>query len=262
MTTQTIKSTGSKVDDPASLFSLRSWMGKAVKRAFDIVLSGLGLLILSPIFLLIAILVKRDSPGPVFYRGIRLGRGDKPFSILKFRTMHEEAASYAGPPLTAEDDPRITPLGKWLRDTKLNELPQLWNVLVGGMSLVGPRPEEPSLAQAWPLDVRAEVLSVRPGITSPASVLFRDEEKMLSAGRLMDTYLMDILPFKLRLDLLYVRHRSLLLDLDVLFWTFLAVLVYPICVSISRLRKPYSGGRSRAWGGAMSTGSSSIPSQR
>ena len=128
MATQTIKSTGSKADDPASHFSLRAWRGKGFKRAFDFVLSGLGLLILSPLFLLIAIIIKRNSPGPVFYRGARLGRGDRAFFILKFRSMREEAASYAGPPLTAEDDPRITPLGKWLRDTKLNELPQLWNV--------------------------------------------------------------------------------------------------------------------------------------
>ncbi len=156
MTTQTIKSTGSKADELTSHSSLRAWMGKAVKRAFDIVLSGPSLLILSPIFLFITILIKRDSPGPVIFRGVRLGWGNKPFSILKFRTMREEAASYAGPSLTAEDDPRITSLGNpptgagWLRDTKLNELPQLWNVLVGEMSLVGPRLEEPSLAQTWP----------------------------------------------------------------------------------------------------------------
>jgi lipopolysaccharide/colanic/teichoic acid biosynthesis glycosyltransferase len=225
MAAQTIKSTDSKADEPTSHFSLRTWRSNVMKRAFDVVLSGLSLLILSPIFLLVSILIKRDSPGPVFFRGMRLGRGDKPFSILKFRSMREEAASYKGPPITAEDDPRITRLGKWLRDTKLNELPQLWNVLVGEMSLVGPRPEEPSLTQTWPPEVRTEVLSVRPGITSPASVIFRDEEKMLSNDHLMDTYLGNILPSKLRLDQLYVRHRSLLLDLDVLLWTFLVVLV-------------------------------------
>lgn len=224
MTTQMFKSADSKSNNLTSHFNLRAWRGGLIKRTFDIILSGLGLLILSPLFLLIAIIIKRNSPGPVFYRGARLGRGDRAFFILKFRTMREESASYSGPPLTAEDDPRITPLGKWLRDTKINELPQLWNVLVGEMSLVGPRPEEPSLAQTWPLDVRAEVLSVRPGITSPASVLYRDEEKMLSVDRLMDTYLSDIMPSKLRLDQLYVRHRSLLLDLDVLLWTFLVVL--------------------------------------
>ncbi len=225
MTTQTIKSTDSKSDDLTSHFSLRTWMSKAVKRGFDLLISGLGLLFLSPLFLYIAILIKRDSPGPVFYRGPRLGRGGKPFGILKFRTMREEATSYEGPPVTAEDDQRITPLGKWLRDSKVNELPQLWNVLVGEMSLVGPRPEDPLLAETWPREVRAEVLSVRPGITSPSSVLFRNEEKILNAGRLMDIYLGEIQPSKLRLDQLYVRYHSFLLDLDVIFWTFLVVTV-------------------------------------
>ncbi len=225
MRAQTIKSLTSKTNDPIIRFSLRPWWSRLLKRVFDLVISGLGLLFLSPVFGLLSIAIQRDSPGPVYYRGLRLGRGDKPFSILKFRTMREEAASYAGPRLTAEDDTRITPLGKWLRDTKINELPQLWNVFVGEMSLVGPRPEDPSLAKTWPLDVRAEVLSMRPGITSPASVLYRDEEKMLSGRRLMDTYLGEILPSKLRLDQLYVRHHSNLLDLDVLFWTFLVVVV-------------------------------------
>lgn len=114
MATQTVKSSGSTTDAPPSHFNLRAWRSKAVKRAFDIVLSVLSLLILSPLFLLIAILIKRDSRGPVLYRGMRLGRGDKPFSILKFRTMCEEAASYAGSLLTAEDDPHITTLVKWL----------------------------------------------------------------------------------------------------------------------------------------------------
>ncbi len=205
--------------------SARKWRSAFSKRAFDICASALGLLFLSPIFAMLALAIKRDSRGPVFYRGPRLGRGDQPFGILKFRTMREEAASYQGPRVTAEGDPRVTPLGKWLRDTKLNELPQLWNVLVGEMSLVGPRPEDPSLAEAWPQELRAEVLSLRPGITSPASVLFRDEEKLLSGQSLMETYLGDITPSKLRLDQLYVRHRSFLLDLDVLLWTILVVIV-------------------------------------
>ena len=225
MTTQSIKSTDSTSDDLTPRFSLRTWTSNAVKRGFDIIISGFGLLILSPLFLYIAILIKRDSAGPVFYRGPRLGRGGRPFGILKFRTMREEAASYEGPPITAEDDGRITPLGKWLRDSKVNELPQLWNVLMGEMSLVGPRPEDPVLAETWPRKVRAEILSVRPGITSPSSVLFRDEEKILNAGRLMDIYLGEIQPSKLRLDQLYVRHHSFLLDLDVILWTFLVVTV-------------------------------------
>lgn len=205
--------------------SPRKWRSGFLKRAFDIFASALGLLFLSPLFGLLAIAIRRDSPGPVFYRGPRLGKGGRPFGILKFRTMREEAASYDGPRVTAEGDPRITPLGKWLRDTKLNELPQLWNVLVGEMSLVGPRPEDPELAETWPRELRAEVLSVRPGITSPASVLFRDEEKLLSGQTLMETYLGDITPSKLRLDQLYVRHRNFLLDLDVLLWTLLVVLI-------------------------------------
>jgi lipopolysaccharide/colanic/teichoic acid biosynthesis glycosyltransferase len=202
----------------------RLWWSDAIKRILDITASSIGLLLLAPIFAFIAIGIRRDSPGPVFYRGRRLGKADKPFFILKFRTMREEAASYSGPRLTAQDDKRITSLGKWLRDTKLNELPQLWNVLKGEMSLVGPRPEDIELAQKWPPDARQEVLSVRPGITSPASVLYRDEEELLFTKTLMKTYLGDILPSKLRLDQLYVRRRSLLLDLDVLFWTFLVLI--------------------------------------
>jgi lipopolysaccharide/colanic/teichoic acid biosynthesis glycosyltransferase/CheY-like chemotaxis protein len=191
----------------------------AVKRVMDVCLSASALVVLSPLFLLVAICIKRDSSGPVFYRGPRLGKGGKVFGILKFRTMHERPESYKGPRLTAQGDKRMTPLGCRLRDTKINELPQLWNVLKGDMSLVGPRPEDPELADAVPPEVRREILSVRPGITSPASVLYRDEEKMLAPGTLMDTYLGSILPSKSRLDQLYVRHRSLFMDVDTLFWT-------------------------------------------
>jgi hypothetical protein len=138
--------------------------------------------------------------------------------------MEERPESYQGPRVTAQDDPRVTRVGRWLRDTKLNELPQLWNVLKGEMSLVGPRPEDPDLGEAWPPEVRQEVLSVRPGVTSPASVLYRNEESLLAGGKLMDTYLGAILPSKLRLDQLYVRNRSFLLDLDVMLWTLLVLL--------------------------------------
>ena len=221
------------INTPISKIRKPLFWNDAVKRALDIVASALGLLFLAPVLALLALVIKRDSPGPVFYRGARMGRGDKPFLILKFRTMREDAASYSGPRLTAQDDERITPLGKWLRDTKLNELPQLWNVLKGEMSLVGPRPEDPELAVSWPPEVRAQVLSVRPGITSPASVLYRDEEELLLTESLMQTYLGDILPSKLRLDQLYVRRRSLLLDLDVLFWTFLVLIP-----GLKRLKPP------------------------
>lgn len=196
----------------------------AARRTLDIVIAGFGMILLFPIILLLAFLIKRDSPGPVFYWGGRVGRDGRPFRILKFRTMYETTDSYNGPKVTGQGDPRITPLGQWLRDTKINELPQLWNVLKGDMSLVGPRPEDQDFVTHWPADVRQVLLSVRPGITSPASILYRDEESMLQAGNVVDQYLKVILPSKLRLDLLYVHHRSFLTDLDVMFWTVLALL--------------------------------------
>jgi lipopolysaccharide/colanic/teichoic acid biosynthesis glycosyltransferase len=203
---------------------LRFWASQAFKRGFDLIVASCALLLLAPVFLVVGVAVRFNSPGPVFYRGPRLGRGGKPFDILKFRTMYERPESYQGPCITAQGDARITPLGKWLRDTKINELPQLWNVLVGQMSLVGPRPEDPTIVAAWPAEVRDEILSVRPGITSPASVAYYDEERRLNAASLMDDYLGRIQPDKLRLDRLYVRHHSFLTDLDAIFWT-LVILV-------------------------------------
>lgn len=194
------------------------------KRAFDYVVALLGLICLAPVFVLIGVMIRRESPGPVLYRGPRAGRYGKKFGILKFRTMYECPATYEGPRVTAYGDSRITPLGQWLRDTKINELPQLWNVLVGDMSLVGPRPEDPEIVRTWNRHAREQILSVRPGVTSPASVLYRDEEKLLSAEHVMDSYLRNVLPDKLRLDLLYVRHRGFISDLDVLFWTLLVLL--------------------------------------
>ncbi|MBI5303632.1 MAG: sugar transferase [Chloroflexi bacterium] len=202
----------------------RARLDRFAKRAFDIVAALVGLVALSPFLLLVVVLIRREGAGPVLYRGQRAGKDDKNFGILKFRTMRETPDAHRGPRVTAQDDPRITPLGRWLRDTKLNELPQLWNVLVGEMSLVGPRPEDPEIVAGWDEDVRGEVLSVRPGITSPASVQYRNEESLLHAGSVMETYLGSILPSKLRLDQLYVRHRTFMVDLDVLFWTAMVLL--------------------------------------
>ncbi len=202
----------------------RRWLYRALRRLLDILAAGFGLLLLLPLFGVIALLIKRDSPGPVFYRGARAGRGGKVFGILKFRTMYETSASYAGPAITAAGDRRVTPFGAWLRETKINELPQLWNVLVGEMSLVGPRPEDPDIAALWEEELRAELLSVRPGITSPATIMFREEEKQLSSQNLMEDYLKQVLPSKLRLDVLYLRRRTLLSDLDVIFLTMVTLL--------------------------------------
>jgi len=215
--------------------SLPPWWRNGIKRAFDVVASILGIILLSPFFLPVAILLRREAPGPIFYCGPRTGRGGKTFDMIKFRTMYECPESYNGPRVTAKGDGRITPLGKWLRDTKLNELPQLWNVLKGEMSLVGPRPEDSEIEKTWPLEVRNEILSVRPGITSPASVLYRDEESLLPADGVMEVYFRDILPDKLRLDRLYVRNYSFLGDLDILLWTFMSLLP-----RIARQRVPES----------------------
>ncbi len=201
---------------------LHSVAGKTngfTKRAFDIIVALFGLILLLPVLILIAVLIKRDSPGPIFYWGPRIGRNGRVFKMLKFRTMYETAGSYKGPRVTCKEDDRITRFGKWLRDTKLNELPQFWNVVIGDMSLVGPRPEDPSISKTWPREIARELLSVRPGITSPASITYRDEESMLHAGDVMRKYLHELSPDKMRLDQLYVRYRSLWLDIDVIFWT-------------------------------------------
>jgi lipopolysaccharide/colanic/teichoic acid biosynthesis glycosyltransferase len=194
------------------------------KRLFDVLASILGLFLLSPFFGIIAWAIKRDSPGPIFYRGRRVGQHGKEFTILKFRSMYERPESYQGEKIAAQDDPRITPVGKWLRQDKLNELPQLWNVLKGEMSLVGPRPEDPQIVATWPEELRKEILSVRPGITSPASVTFRDEGQQLGNETVIDKYLGEILPSKLRLDQIYVRNRSFIVDLDIIFMTLVSLL--------------------------------------
>ena len=134
-----------------------------MKRLFDIVVSALGLVFLSPVFLIISVLIKRQSQGPVFYGGTRAGKDKREFTIWKFRTMVATPESLSGPQITSADDKRITPLGSWLRDTKINELPQLWNVLMGDMSLVGPRPENYEIAMKWPEDAQDEYLVGAPG---------------------------------------------------------------------------------------------------
>ncbi len=198
-------------------------VGAATKRVFDIVCALMGLILLAPPLLVIVYLIRRDSPGPILYRGPRAGRHGRPFNILKFRTMYERQESYQGLRVTGKNDDRITPLGHWLRNTKINELPQLWNVLIGEMSLVGPRPEDVEIAATWPPDVRREILSVRPGITSPASIVYRDEETLLAAPDVMSDYMKSILPDKIRLDRLYIRNRSFFVDLDTVFWTVLVL---------------------------------------
>jgi lipopolysaccharide/colanic/teichoic acid biosynthesis glycosyltransferase len=207
-----------------SLRSIKIWTGEFDKRLFDIVVSAMGLIILSPVFAVIALYIKRTCPGPVFYRGARIGRKGRNFNILKFSTMIDSPDAEDGPRITAKDDPRVTPVGRWLRDTKLNEIPQLWNVLKGEMSLVGPRPEDPGIAATWTEDERRSILSIRPGITSPASISFRDEEQLLETDTVMEKYLSNIVPSKMRLDQIYAKEHNFLGDLDIIFLTVIALL--------------------------------------
>jgi lipopolysaccharide/colanic/teichoic acid biosynthesis glycosyltransferase len=192
-----------------------------MKRLFDIIVSTLVLLILSPFLLLTSILVKLTSPGPVFYRAIRIGKGGVPFKLYKFRSMIV-AADQRGPKITAQGDSRITPLGRWLRKLKIDELPQFINVLKGEMSIVGPRPEDPHYVKAYTPDQK-RVLDVRPGITSPASVRFRHEEQLLSGDDWERQYIDDVLPQKLQIELDYLHKRTFFTDLKIIWDTFVAL---------------------------------------
>lgn len=192
-----------------------------MKRLFDLAFSTFFLFTLFPLFLFIAILIKLDSPGPVFYRAERVGKEEKLFKIYKFRSMAADAAS-KGPGITPQGDPRVTRVGYWLRRFKLDELPQLINVCKGEMSLVGPRPEDPRYVALYTPEQR-RVLSVRPGITSAASVRYRHEEKLLIGTDWEDIYLQVILPEKLKIDLDYIQRRTFATDLSIIWQTFLAL---------------------------------------
>lgn len=187
------------------------------KRLFDIVLSGVGLLILSPLLVAIAVWVKLDSPGPVFFRQERIGRHGVPFRIHKFRTM---AHGGQGALITVGADRRITRAGALLRRAKLDELPQLIDVLLGDMSLVGPRPEVPRYVAMYPASLRDKVLSVRPGITDVASLEYRDEnERLARAADPEQEYVNVVMPAKLQLAAQYVDRASLAFDLQLILRT-------------------------------------------
>lgn len=193
------------------------------KRAFDILCSGAALLLLFPIFVILAAIVRLDSPGPVFFRQVRVGRGGEPFRIHKFRTMRADQPGGA-PQITIGADPRITSIGHFLRKFKLDELPQLIDVFIGKMSFVGPRPEVPLYVEHYPEEVRRKVLSVRPGITDRSSLLFIDEAKLLAGvSDPEDYYVREILPMKLRYHESYVEERSLWLDIKIIFATLFSI---------------------------------------
>jgi lipopolysaccharide/colanic/teichoic acid biosynthesis glycosyltransferase len=194
-----------------------------MKRIFDILASGFGLLVLSPIFLIMAIWIKLDSNGPVFYRQVRVGRHNKDFRIFKFRSMR--VGSDKGSLVTiGGHDPRITRSGYFIRKFKLDELPQLINVFVGDMSLVGPRPEVRHYVDYW-TEEQMHVLDVRPGITDPASIKFRNENELLETAEDPEKYYIEvIMQEKIKLYLEYVEKTSFWYDIKLIFKTFWVII--------------------------------------
>ena len=193
---------------------------RIAKRALDVLASAAALVFLSPLLAAAALAVRLDSPGPALFRQVRVGRHGRPFEILKLRSM----CGAPGPAITAGGDPRVTRAGRFLRRTKLDELPQLWNVLRGDMSLVGPRPEVPRFVARFPEDY-ARILSVRPGLTDLAALEFRDEEALLAGAREPElAYVEAVLPAKLRLYHRYLDERSLATDVSLIARTLGALL--------------------------------------
>lgn len=211
---------------PNEPYLLPSWdspllSGRAsrwIKRSFDFLLALTGLLLLAPVFVLVAIGIRLSSPGPVFYCPVRVGQHGRTIRVYKFRTMRRDA-DRTGPGITRAGDERITRLGRWLRSSKLDEFPQLLNVLKGDMSLVGPRPEDPRYVAHYTPEERI-VLVVRPGMTSLASIRYRNEESLLQGNAWEQIYIEQVMPDKLRVDRRYVERWSLTLDLQILFYTF------------------------------------------
>ena len=192
-----------------------------LKRLFDLACSVIGLVVLAPILVLVSLFVWLGDRGPVFFRQERVGRGGRLFRIHKFRTMR---VASSGSQVTSADDNRITPLGKVLRKTKLDELPQLIDVALGNMSLVGPRPEVPRYVELWGEEARAEILSIRPGITDPAAIAYRNEQDELAAAEDPEThYTQVILPRKVAMYCDYVRNRSFAGDIKIILGTIAAI---------------------------------------
>lgn len=191
-----------------------------IKRGVDIGVSATVLTLGLPLVALVALLIRIDSAGPAFYRAERVGRGGRPLRMLKFRKMHHNAA---GAPLTTAADARFTRIGRLLARTKIDELPQLWHVLCGEMSLIGPRPEDPSFVAERPDDY-AEILSVRPGVTGLSQIAFAEESEILDKVDPMAHYRSCIFPQKIKLDRMYAARWGVVTDVSILFWTFAAVL--------------------------------------
>jgi len=193
-----------------------------MKRLFDIIFSSLGLLFLGPLLVVVAFIIKLDSPGPVLFLQERIGKNFRPFSIYKFRSMSVDAPQ-KGPSITVGGDKRVTRVGKFLRRYKIDELPQLINLLRGEMSYVGPRPAVRQYVELFRKDYE-KLLTIRPGITDPASIHFSDEENVLSSSvNWEETYMTKILPEKIRLAEAYVDNHTILTDIRLIVQTFFKI---------------------------------------
>ena len=196
-----------------------------MQRFLDLVFSGLALLVLSPLLVPIAIILRLTGEGEVFYVQQRIGRGGRTFGLYKFATMLKNSPNLGTGTVTVKDDPRVLPLGRFLRKTKLNELPQLLNILKGDMSIVGPRPQTQRCFDAFPARSQAEIMKVRPGLSGIGSIVFRDEEELMHASAEPERFYDDvIMPYKGSLEEWYVAHRGLRTYLLSIFTTAWVVL--------------------------------------
>ena len=195
----------------------------SMKRSFDFIISLIGLILLSPVFFFIAVAIKLDSIGPIFFRQVRIGQYGRQFHIHKFRTMIVDAET-KGLKITVKKDPRVTRVGVILRHYKLDELPQLIDVLINNMSLVGPRPEVPNYVALYSPEIRDIIFSVKPGITDNASIHYRLENSLLtSSSNTEKIYIEEILPKKLQLNVDYVKHQSFCGDIKIIFKTLISL---------------------------------------
>jgi lipopolysaccharide/colanic/teichoic acid biosynthesis glycosyltransferase len=197
-----------------------------MKRLLDVLLSSIALIVLSPLLVPVAIILRCTGEGDIFYRQERVGRGGRIFGLYKFATMLKDSPNLPGGLFTTKNDPRVFPFGRFLRATKINELPQLLNVLLGDMSLIGPRPQAKPHFAVFPKHVQREIIKVRPGLSGIGSLVFRNEEAILAESGQSEEqfYTQDIAPYKGELEIWYVHHQSVRLDLLLIFLTIGAVL--------------------------------------
>ena len=206
-----------------------------MQRLFDLVISGLSILVLSPLLLPIILLLRITGEGEVFFSQERMGKGGSLFSLHKFATMLKDSPNIGSGTLTVQNDPRILPLGNFLRKTKINELPQLFNVFKGDMSIVGPRPQSSRNFSAFSEDVQKNIILVSPGLSGLGSIFFSDEEAMLTSAVNHDEFYDSvIMPYKGQLETWYVNHRTILIDLKIVYVTALKIIFPKLRLNLSK----------------------------